>query len=192
MPCPGWPDVQCFGRTGRAFLEDVIARAQTSPDARARAAAAAAARIRDRSDSPLSCEDQCAKAYAAHAALQRDPPAWDLALSALEDPLGVPEAAASLSAAPTVVSAAPAASRQASPARRPRPRKRAKKKPMRKAAAGKRPAAKKGGARAAKKGGARAAKASKATRARGARRSKKPTTKPQGSRSRPRRRRKGR
>jgi hypothetical protein len=189
MPCPGWPDVQCLGRTGRQFLEDVILRARSAADPRAKDAAEAAARFRD-ARSPLSCEEQCAKAYAAHAAAQGDPPDWDAVLSALEDPLAVPAAAASLSSGPTVVSEPAAASRSRSPARSPararRPAKRAKAK--KKAAvktptAGKRRPAKKGA------GGASVAKRSKATRTRGTKRaSRTKAAKTRGSRSRPRRR----
>jgi hypothetical protein len=186
MPCPGWPDVSCLGRSGRQFLEDVILRAQAAADPRARDASAAAARFRDRTDSPLSCEEQCAKAYAAHAAAQADPPDWTAVLSALEDPLAVPAAAAAFSSGPTVVSEdAPAGSRASSSARVRRPakrapRKKAKKAPARAASARKRrPAKRRGGA-------ATAAKRSKATRTRG----KKPAARgkkaaPRGSRSRP-------
>jgi hypothetical protein len=188
MPCPGWPDVTCSdGRTARDYLNEIVARAETSTAAHAPEVRAAAARWRARTDATMSCEEMCAKVYAAHAALSEPSPAWTLALQALADDGAVPARAAPLAAGPTVVSVpAPASattpSRAASPRATRPPAKRAAKTPSKKKK-------KKAGGRASQPAKRQATTRSKATRQRGRKpKARKPASR--GSRARPRKRRK--
>jgi hypothetical protein len=183
MSCPGWPDVVCSeGRSARSLLNEIAARAASFVTSEALQIRSAASRWRDRAGAALSCEERCAKVYAAHAALMEQPPAWALALQALADDGAIPETAAALAASPTVVVEPPepgtAPSRSPSPARPPRPPRK------RKAAKKKKPTrgrAKKPARRVGKKAG-------KAVRRRG-RKPKRPAKKVRASRARPRRRR---
>jgi hypothetical protein len=187
MPCPGWPDVTCTeGRTARDLLNEIVALAAASGAPGAVEVRASASRWRERRDATASCEELCAKVYAAHAAATEPSPAWTLALQALADDGAVPSSAAALSPAPTVVSegtprVVPPESRAASPRPVRRP---VKRRPAKKAAAARKNRASKPARRVATKRG-------KATRKRGGKpKARKPAS--NGSRSRPRKRRRRR
>jgi hypothetical protein len=179
MPCPGWPDVDCSGgRTARSFLNEVIARVEASQGSHATEVRDAAVALREREDVPGTCQELCARVYAAHAAAMESPPAWTLVLQALRDE-AVPAGAAALTSGPTVVVEG-TPSRAPSPARPPRPP--AKKKPVK--AAAKKKAAK---GRPRKPARRVATKRAKTTRKRGT--AKPRTPKANASRSRPKKRR---